>query len=88
MEVLGKRDQDDIDKLLAAKAACEAANLPVPDAIAEQLGEGYEDKSPNELCIVKLPGEAVQTHQEKNQTGLLVLLDKIPATIHKLVVLP
>lgn len=86
MEVFGKKDQGEIDKLLAAKAAMEAAGLAVPDAIAEKLGEGYEEKSPNELSTVALPRGAVRFHQEGSRSGMLILLDKIPEGIRELVV--
>lgn len=86
MEVFGKKDQGEIDKLLAAKAAMEAAGLAVPDAIAEKLGEGYEEKSPNELSTVALPRGAVRFHQEGSRSGMLILLDKIPEGMRELVV--
>jgi hypothetical protein len=88
MDVLGKRDQDGVDKLLAAKAAMEAAGLPVPEAIAEKLGEGYEEKSPNELRTAILPPAAVRFHQEGDRTGVMILLDNVPAEIRELVVFP
>lgn len=88
MEIKGKRSQAAVEKLLAAKAACEAAGIPVPGQIATQLGEGYEEKDPNELCIVSLPEQAVQPHQEADRTGLLILLDEIPADVRTLVVFP
>lgn len=89
MEVFGKRDQEAIDRLLAVKAACEAAGLPVPDAIAERLGEGYEDKSPNELCTAPLPSGVVQFYQaEEGRAGVRILLNKLPADTLELLVLP
>ena len=87
MEVFGKKDQDEISRLLAAKAAMEAAGLPVPDVIAEKLGEGYENKSPNELSTVSLPSGAVRFYQEDNRSGVRIALDKIPSEFRELVVL-
>ena len=88
MEFHGKKGLDSIEKLLAAKAAMEAAGLPVPDAIEAQLGAGYEDKSPNELCLVTLPSEALSSTFLHDQQGMQIDLTKLPRGLLSIVVLP
>ena len=88
MDVLGKRDDEDTKKLLAAAEAMKAAGLPVPDSITEQLGADFEGKDPNAFRTVKLPSLAVQPHQEEDRTGVLIHLDKLPKGIKRLMVFP
>ena len=88
MDVFGKKDDEGIQKMLAAAEAMKAAGLPVPDSIKEQLGEDFESKDPNELCTVELKAPSVLFHQMDDRTGLKILLDKLPTGLTELMIFP
>ena len=88
MDVLGKKDDEGIKKLLAAAEAMKLAGLPVPDSIKERLGEDFEEKSPNELCTVKLESPAVLFHQLEGRTGVKIVLKELPKDLLELMIFP
>lgn len=79
MRIIGVRDKERIEKLMAAKAAMEAAGLEAPPQIEQELGEGYTEKSLEDLRTALLPEEALTPWSEGGDAGYQINMDEIPA---------
>lgn len=88
MEAFGKKDESEIDKLLNAAAAMQAANLAVPPEIIEKLGAGFADKSPKELALFPIPQAAMKPYPLGALEGLEIDLSALPEGLQTLIVLP